>query len=133
MRTRSFSVPLAGAGPYLGALLFVSVAFLIRIWLSSVIQQQSPYFLFGLAVLAATTYGGRGPGLLATASGALVGWYFFIRPVLARGTAESYTVQVTSFLIIGLGATLLMDRLRSAKRNAEQSAARNQEIVEKYR
>jgi len=127
---RSFSLPLAGAGPYLGALLFVSIALLIRLWLSSVIHQQSAYFLFGLAVLAAATYGGRGPGLLATASGALVGWYFFIRPLFAQGRAEGYAVQVTSFLIIGLGATLLMDRLRSAKRNAEQAAARNKDNLE---
>src|SRR5262249_47866850 len=57
----------------------------------------------------------------------------FIRPIPAQETAGGYAIQVVSFLIIGLGATLLMDRLRSARRNAEQAAARNKEIVEKYR
>src|SRR5260221_743426 len=133
MRMRSFSLPLAGAGPYLGALLFVSIAFLIRIWLSSVIHRQSPYLLFGLAVLAAAIYGGRGPGLLATGAGVLVGWYFFIRPMAAQETAEGDAIQIASFLVIGIGATFLMDRLRSARRNGQVAAARNIEIVEKHR
>src|SRR5260370_39350449 len=133
MRMRSFSLPLAAAGPYLGSLLLVAFALLIRIWLSSVIHRQSPYLLFGLAVLAAATDGGRGPGLLATGAGGMVGWYFFIRPMVAQETAEGDAIQIASFLVIGIGATFLMDRLRSARRNAEQAAARNKEIVEKYR
>src|SRR5437667_12754468 len=127
MRMRRSSLPLAAADSYLAALLFVSLAFLIRIWLSSVIQLQSPYLLFGLAVLGAAIYGGRGPGLLATAASGLVGWYFFIRPMVGQGTAQSRAVQVASFLLIGLGATLLMDRLRSAKRNAELAAEHSKE------
>jgi len=130
---RSFSLRLASAGPYLAALVFVSLAFLLRLSLSAVVQRQLPYLLFGLAVLAAASHGGRGPGLLATAASGLVGWYFFIRPVLAPGTAQGYAVQVASFLIIGLGATLLMDWLRSARRNAERVAEHNKEIIEKYR
>jgi two-component system, cell cycle sensor histidine kinase and response regulator CckA len=126
-------LPLPAARHYVAALLLVSLAFLIRSTLSPVIEHPSPSLLCGLAVLAAAFYGGKGPGLFATIAGSLAGWYFNVQPKLvAKSFDGTDAVQLSSFLLIGIGATLFSDRLRSAKRHAERVAARNQEILEKY-
>jgi len=117
------------AGPYFVALLFVAFAFLLRFLLSPVVRHPSPYLLCGLAVIAAASYGGWGPGLFATATGALVGWYLYVRPAFGNSDA----VQLISFLLIAIVATFLSARLRSAKRSAEVVAARNKEIIARYR
>ena len=121
-------------GPYLLAVIGVAAALGLRLLLSAAIGNRSPYFLFAFAVLVAASYGGRGPGLLATALGALTGSYFFGHPRYSLQIAwPDEAIPLGSFILIGLGATLFSDRLRSARRNAEIVAARNQEFLEKYR
>ncbi len=121
-------------GPYLLAVIGVAAALGLRLLLSAAIGNRSPYLLFALAVLVAASYGGRGPGLLATALGALTGSYFFGHPRYSLQIAwPDEAIPLGSFILIGLGATLFSDRLRSARRNAEIVAARNQEFLEKYR
>src|SRR4030095_8161906 len=79
--------PLTVTVPYLAALLFVPLAFLIRLLLSTVIGHPSPYWLYGLAALGAAAYGGWGPGVFATAAGGLTGWYFYVRPAFGISDA----------------------------------------------
>src|SRR6266404_2245378 len=126
----SFSV----VGPYVLAAIFVVVALGVRLLLSRAIGNRSPYLLFALAVLAAAAYGGRGPGLFATALGALAGSYFFGSPTHSLQISwPDEAIPLGSFILIALGATLFSDKLRSARRNAETAAARNKEILERYR
>src|SRR5712692_8421718 len=121
-------------GSYILAVIFVVAALGIRLLLSRAIGNRSPYLLFALAVLAAAVYGGRGPGLFATALGALAGSYFFGNPRYSlQITWPDEAIPLGSFILIALGATLFSDKLRSARRNAETAAARNKEILERYR
>ena len=55
------------------ALVAVALVWLARIVLAPVLGDQSPYLLFVPAVLVAAGLGGWGPGLMATALGALLG------------------------------------------------------------
>src|SRR5947209_6275487 len=134
MRVRKPTQPLSTSAKYAVALLLVSFAFLIRFLISPLVQHPSPYLLCGLAVFAAASYGGWGPGLFATAVSAMVGWYFYLLPRFDFQMHRSAdAVQLISFLIVGTAAAFLADRLRSAKRTAELVAASDREIGEKYR
>jgi PAS domain S-box-containing protein len=124
--------PSSSASAYLVASLLVSLAFLIRFLVASVLPHPSPYLLCGLAVVAAALHGGKGPGLFATAISAAAGWFSFVQPRLTPPELSD-AVQLISFLLVGLAATFLSDRLHAAKRSAEVSAARNTDILERYR
>lgn len=59
------------------AVLAVAIALLIKLLLTPVIQEESPFLLFFAAVMASTLYGGMGAGVLATVLAALISDYFF--------------------------------------------------------
>src|SRR5438067_4499588 len=69
------------------------------------------------AVLIASLYGGRGPGLLATALAALDLAYAFARPY------NSFSVVFDDLLWVGvfLGVALLTSSLQARRRRAEES------------
>ena len=54
----------------------VALAFAARVALTPLLPDDAPYLLFVPAVLVAAAFGGLGPGLLATALGALLGLLF---------------------------------------------------------
>src|SRR2546426_12773911 len=95
-------------GPYLLAVIGVAAALGLRLLLSAAIGNRSPYLLFALAVLVAASYGGRGPGVLAPAPGALTGSYFFGPPPDSPQIAlPDGAVPLGSFLLIRLGASFV--------------------------
>ena len=51
----------------------VVVAVLLRLFLQHFIEDEAPFLLLFAAVLVSTTFGGLGPGVVATALGALPG------------------------------------------------------------
>src|SRR5919112_5407745 len=62
------------------AVLAVGVALGLKLLLDPLITDQSPFLLLAGAVVVAAWFGGLGPGLLATALGALGADYFFLPP-----------------------------------------------------
>src|SRR5215472_18099997 len=62
------------------AVLVVLAATGVRLAFNAVVGVYAPTVLFGLAVIAAAWFGGRGPGLAATALSALSGVWFFVEP-----------------------------------------------------
>jgi K+-sensing histidine kinase KdpD len=58
----------------------------LKLLLDPLIEEQSPFLMLAVAVMVAAWFGGLGPGLLATALGALAADYFFLRrAVRSRG------------------------------------------------
>src|SRR5215212_1350541 len=103
------------------AALAVGVAFGFKLLLDPLITEQSPFLLLAGAVVVGAWYGGLGPGLLATALGALCADYFFLPP---EGSFTGPGVAFWPLLLFALQGLLissLIEALRSARRRAEQS------------
>ena len=66
---------------YFVAIAVTAVVFTARFLLNSTLGDAAPLLMFTLSVMVAAWYGGLGPGLLATALGAILGDYFFIAPL----------------------------------------------------
>jgi len=62
------------------AALAVAAAVAVRFALDPFLGSKTPFILFTLAVMVASRFGGKGPGLAATAGGVLAGWYVFVPP-----------------------------------------------------
>src|ERR671916_3289831 len=75
------------------AALAVALVILLKLLVDPLIaEQSSPFLLLAAAVMVGAWFGGLGPGLLATALGALAADYFFLLPV------GSFTPLSVSFL-----------------------------------
>lgn len=82
---------------------------------------ESPVLLFTVAVLVAGSYGGLGPGVLATVLSVAVAGIFQPVPV----------PSMVLFLLVGLSVTALCSRLRHAARVLEQAQAERQALLER--
>ncbi len=109
--------------------------------------QPALYPFFLAAVMISCWYGGFGPGLLATALGALFSEYFFLPPLYSLAISPANLFRQLYFISIALLICTLTTRLRSAQKRAEMHAQaaeqhqalllQNQEILrqseERYR
>lgn len=131
---------------YCVAVISVLVALLLTHQLWQHIQPALyPFFL--AAVMISCWYGGLGPGLLATALGALFSEYFFLPPLYSLAISPANFFRQLYFISIALLICTLTTRLRSAQQRAEMHAQaaeqhqalllQNQEILrqseERYR
>jgi signal transduction histidine kinase/ActR/RegA family two-component response regulator len=105
------------------ALLAAAVALLARLALDPLLGDALPFLLACVAVVAAAWHGGFGPSALALALGTLATAYFFLTPrySLAESLAGHRT-PVFGFLFLGLIIGLFSERLRAARRRAEEHA-----------
>src|SRR5690242_4179199 len=105
------------------ALLAVTVAVLARLALDPLLGDRLPFLLACLAVVAVAWHGGFGPSTLALALGTLATAYFFLPPRHALADSlDGHRVQVSGFLFLGLTIGLFSERLRAARRRAEENA-----------
>jgi PAS domain S-box-containing protein len=82
---------------------------------------RTPYGLLLPAIMAVAWYGGLGPGLLATALGALEAAYLFFDPrfsLRVEDAAELFSLVVFGFL--GTAISILCDRLQRSERARRQ-------------
>lgn len=99
----------------------VGLTLLTRLVFPAVAQAVSPFLLFTPAVMLGAWYGGLGPGLLATALGAVIGASRF------SAGAEAFSPEISAdrtivFILVGMQISWLSDRLRAARRRAERDA-----------
>ena len=95
-------------------------------------EHQSPFLMFAAAVMVAAWFGGLGPGLLATALGAVAGDYFFLPPVGSFTPLSVALLPIFLFALQGGLISILVEALRSARERAEastQQARRHQESL----
>ena len=85
-----------------------AVVFTVRFLLKSTLGEVAPLLLFTLSVMVSAWFGGLGPGLLATALGALLGDYFFIEPFYSfRIYSGAERIEEVLFLGVGLSISIL--------------------------
>src|SRR5215469_3102970 len=92
--------------------LALALGLTVRIVGESVLSGQPAYLVYVPAILIGSALGGWGPGVLATASGLVLGLYFV---ELARPLTGLDGIGAALFVLIGLGATWrgqLLDRAR---------------------
>jgi two-component system, LuxR family, sensor kinase FixL len=114
---------------YAIAPLAVAIAFLARIALTPILQDDSPYLFFVPAVLIAAGFGGLGPGLVATALGAVLG-FFVINPFPNVAGAEIFNAVAFTLFGAGIawgGEQLQRNRIRAAA-NARDALAREAHV-----
>lgn len=110
------------AGPVLRygfALVAVAFALAVRLLLQPVLGEAAPLLAFVPAVLVAAWFGGKGPGLLATAAGGLAGTWFFLPPHGNMGILPlADTIHVGIFVFTGMTVSFLHGLLNSARAGA---------------
>jgi PAS domain S-box-containing protein len=95
--------------------------------------QNSPYWFFAPAVMISAWYGGRGPGILATVAGALLGNYFLLEPYQTISLRAQDISRVTLFLLVGLQISWLSGEMYNARRRAESDALAARRSEKLYR
>jgi signal transduction histidine kinase/ActR/RegA family two-component response regulator len=113
---------------YFVAIAATAVALIARFLLKSVLGDVAPLLIFTLSVMVSAWYGGLGPGLLATALGALLGGYFFIEPLYSLGVySGAEKIEVGLFLGIGVSISILSQARLSLLSKREQLLASEQD------
>src|SRR5215211_3656079 len=103
------------------AALAVGIALGLKLLLDPLITEQSPFLLLAGAVVVGAWFGGLGPGLLATALGALSADYFFLPPEGSLTGLEVAFWPLLLFTLQGILISVLVEALRSARDRAERS------------
>ncbi|HVU30520.1 MAG TPA: DUF4118 domain-containing protein [Sphingomicrobium sp.] len=115
---------------YAGALAMVAVSTLIGLWIAPRWGTAAVDMIYLPAVLAAATFWGIGPGLVAGLAAALAYNFFFTQPVHTfRIDRVTDIVTVAILLIVALVASRLAAGIREQARLAAAHAARNATIA----
>lgn len=101
------------------AIAAVAVALVLRLAMEPLLDTEAPYLLMFTAVIAASAYGGLGPGLLATALVGIASYLLFL-PEPNRVTPAFLLFVIEGGLVSVLGA-----RLHQAIRHAEITEMQN--------
>lgn len=96
------------------AIIFVAVAMLLRWALVPVMGGRPPYITVYLAVVCAAAFGGLGPGLFATALGAVAGVLLLRSAGEVPLTAPAELVRLGLLLASGVGISMVAGRMRQA-------------------
>lgn len=104
--------------------LSLAVKLFLRQYFELGAEREAPFMLSQAAVMIAGWYGGLGPGLLATAFGAVVGDYFFMEPFNALGLVTTgQKIRTVLFVVEGALISVLTDQLNAARARAERNEA----------
>src|SRR5258708_215184 len=101
----------------------VAIAFLVRLALTPILGDASPYLLFVPAVLTAAGLGGLGPGLLATGLSVVFG--FFVSTI-SPSLSVPEIVDAALFTLIGVGIAWSGEQLH---RNRMRAAASTRDAL----
>lgn len=102
-------------------------------WMVSPLSERLPFTLFYVAVMLSTLYGGRGPGLLATALSALLSAYLFLSPGYSLAIGLEGLLQLGIFLFVALLISSLTGRIKRAETAERESKDRLKQALEASR
>jgi K+-sensing histidine kinase KdpD len=86
----------------------------MRLVLNPILGLQAPYLPFALAIMAAALFGGRGPGLAATALSALSAAWFFLPPAYFAIADPAARWGLLLAVLTGTLISLLIGSLRES-------------------
>jgi two-component system, cell cycle sensor histidine kinase and response regulator CckA len=93
----------------------VAVAVAIRLALEPALGPYSPYLPFALAVIVASRFGGRWPGLAATALSVATVEFFFLEPRYSFRLADPRTLlDLAMYATVGAVISILVGQLRES-------------------
>ncbi|HEX8173516.1 MAG TPA: PAS domain S-box protein [Pyrinomonadaceae bacterium] len=104
------------------ALLLVAAATIIT-WFLQAEHARTPFAFYFIAVIAATIYGGRWPGLMAIALSAIISSYLILPPRFSFLIGSEGVIQLGVFLFVALVIASLTERARGAERKSLLSEA----------
>jgi PAS domain S-box-containing protein len=96
------------------AVLMVALAATLT-WVFPLLGTRIPFALFYAAVMLSTWYGGRWPGLLATALSALLSALLFLPPILSIAIGLEEVLLLSVFIFVSLVITYLTERAQRAE------------------
>jgi PAS domain-containing protein len=120
------------------ALLAMALAIVLRLLLNPLLGDHFPFVTLLFAVLVAAWYGGFGPALAATLTGAVASSVFLLPP-RAEAVLEGFENQAGAvlYLLVGVGVAALGGSMRTAQLRAEAHATeavqRQQQLMEEVR
>ncbi|MFL5339802.1 MAG: PAS domain S-box protein [Gemmataceae bacterium] len=94
-----------------------------RLALGRLMNDLPPTLLFGLAVMTTAWYGGRWPGLLATGLSAATAAAVFMLDGSGHWRHPGDPIQLSMFLAVGGGVSIMAGAMHAARRRAEADAA----------
>jgi len=107
-------------GQYSVALGTVAITLIVKLLLTPIINDESPFLLFFFAIVTSTWYGGKHTGFLATGLAALSADYFLIPPFhsfFVDGVGFGFRLGL--FVFEGTAITHVVAELSAAKKQAE--------------
>ena len=124
--------PLLRYGVAVGA---VAVSLGFKLLLTAIEGEKSPFIFFLAAVLVSAWYGGRGPGLLATALSIPLIDFFFLEPIYTFdfGWQSGNSMSLLLLAAEGVAISSLMGSLYDARETARAQARELQSSEERYR
>lgn len=115
------------------AILVTLLALLLRLGAGHWFAASSPFLFFTPAVMFAAWYGGRGPGLLVTAAGALLINYFLIAPFRNFSMSGDDLTRMILFISVGVQISWLSGAMYTARNRAEADAVSARRSERLYR
>ncbi|MGD0652893.1 MAG: DUF4118 domain-containing protein [Thermoguttaceae bacterium] len=113
--------------PILGygiAVIAVILATLLRWRLDPILDDHIPFTTYYAAIMFTAWYGGLGPSIFASISGAMLATYLFIQPRSSFFISDlEHQVGLGLYLFVGLVVTLLTESLRAGRRRTEVARA----------
>ena len=110
---------------YAVAVMLVAAAFALRFWLYGGLSNRLPFAFFLPAAMIAAWYGGLGPGMLAAATGLLLGDYFFLPPHQSLGPlGQAERTSVGIYAVTSTLAVYLIGNLQNRVCNLECELAK---------
>jgi len=104
------------------AVLAVAIALVVKLFLATLIHQDSPCMLFFVAILVSTWYGGMVAGLAATALATFLCSYFFLAPKYVFYVTDwKQGTCLTIFVLEAICICTAITILNSARMRAQQS------------
>ncbi len=106
--------------------LFLVLVAAVVTWLIPGMGERVPFALFYIPIIVAALYGGLGPGLLTIALSLLLGTYLVVPPAYSFDIGWDGLIRSSTFAVIALMVTLVIERIRRAEGRAQQ---RRDELV----
>ena len=108
---------------YGASVIAVGLACLVRVTLSPQLGREFPLFIFVFPVVFSAVFGGRGPGLSATALSVVIVDFAFLEPRFSFVLAHSEdTARMVLFAALGVVISLIVDRLKRANEDLRRFA-----------